>query len=73
MTGTWQFAIIQAFTAHWEMQIEQMAIFSKQCFNIKNFKYFKWEPNMRSISECLALAKTEAYCHSPTQPQLNLG
>ena len=24
MTGTWQLAIIQAFTAHWEMQIEQI-------------------------------------------------
>ena len=60
MKGTWQLAIIQAFKAHWELQIEQIVIFSKQCSNISNFEYFEWEPNMRSISKCIAFTTTAA-------------
>ena len=60
MAGTWQLPIIQAFTAHWEMQIKQMATFLKLCSNITNFKFFDWSSNMRLISKCLAFAATEA-------------
>ena len=58
MRGTWQLAIIKAFTAHWEMQIEQMVIFSKQYSNVLHFRYFEQELNMRLISKCLAIAVT---------------
>ena len=38
MTGTWQ-----AFTAHWDIQIKHMAIFSKKRFLIENEI---WEPDL---------------------------
>ena len=40
MTGTWQLAIIQAFTVHLEIRIEQIGNFSEKGYSTAKLGYF---------------------------------